>query len=293
MWQNSKPYWLVLPTVSVIVILFFGGLVEGLAHSLGYFPAAGQLDFSTRAYHKLLSSKDFWLSLWLTLRISFLATLFSGILGMGISLFFLRNQQRKSRIGLWLQGLMNLPLVIPHFVGAYIIVLMFMQSGYLARILYGFGLIQQFEAFPVLTNDPRGWGIILAYTWKEAPFIALMIYPVLKNIYSNWLEVAKVYGAKPWQFFIEVVVPLLLPAWTSSCFIVFDFTFSAFEVPYLLGITYPQMLPVLSYTLYTNGGWERMPEAMAINVVLTLITALLGIMAYKLSRRWGMPGGKS
>lgn len=275
------------------MILFFGGLLEGLAHSLGYFPAAGQLDFSARAYHKLLSSKDFWLSLWLTLRISLLATLFSGILGMGISLFFLRNQQRKSRISLWLQGLMNLPLVIPHFVGAYIIVLLFMQSGYLARILYGFGLIQQFEAFPVLTNDPRGWGIILAYTWKEAPFIALMIYPVLKNIYSNWLEVAKVYGAKPWQFFIEVVVPLLLPAWTSSCFIVFAFTFSAFEVPYLLGVTYPQMLPVLSYTLYTNGGWERMPEAMAINVVLTLITGVLGIMAYKLSRRWGMPGGRS
>ncbi|TGE34584.1 sugar ABC transporter permease [Desulfosporosinus sp. Sb-LF] len=293
MWQESKPYWLVLPAVIVIMILFFGGLIEGVAQSVGYFPAAGQFNFSTNAYHKLLISKDFWLALWLTLRISFLSTLLAGILGLGISLFFLRNERRKSRLRLWLQGLCNLPLVIPHFVGAYIMMLLLMQSGYVSRLCYYLGLIQQPEVFPVLTNDPTGWGVILTYTWKEAPFIALMVYPVLRKVYSDWQEVAKVFGAKPWQFFIEVSMPMLFPAWSSSCFIVFSFTFSAFEVPYLMGITYPKMLPVLSYSLYTNGGWNRMPEAMAINVLLTIITAFLGILAYKLNRRWGTPGRRS
>lgn len=285
MWQNSKPYWLILPAVMVIMVLFFGGLIVGLVQSFGYFPAVGQFSFSISAYYKLLTSIDFWLALWLTIRISFVSTLLAGILGIGISAFFIKNQHRKSRLSRSLQGLFNLPLLIPHFVGAYIMMLLFMQSGWVSRLCYALGIIQHPKAFPVLTNDPTGWGIILTYAWKEAPFIALIIYPVLRKVYAEWQEVAKVFGATSWRFFIEVTLPLLVPSWLSSCFIVFAFTFSAFEVPYLMGITFPQMLSVLSYNIYTNGGWNRMPEAMAINVILIIIIVILGIIAYKLSRK--------
>ena len=49
MLRRSKPYLLVLPAVTVIVVLFFGGVLEGLAQSLGYFPALGQTTLSLSA----------------------------------------------------------------------------------------------------------------------------------------------------------------------------------------------------------------------------------------------------
>lgn len=287
MWGKSKPYWLVLPAVSIIVILFFGGLLEGLAQSLGYFPTAGQFGVSLEAYSRLIHSADFWSSLGVTLRIAVVSTLLSGIVGLGAAVGLAslshRFSTRSSRI---LQRVFNFPLLVPHFVGAYLMVLLWMQSGWISRMLYKFGFIQQIHDFPVLINDPWGWGIILTYVWKEAPFIALMVSPALMRIHSEWLEVAQVFGANSWQFFRDILAPLLFSSWFSACLMVFAFTFSAFEVPYLLGVTYPKMLPVLAYTTYSSGGWSNLPEAMAINVLMAIATALLGGVAYWVARRW-------
>jgi putative spermidine/putrescine transport system permease protein len=293
MWRRSKPYLFVLPALGAIGILFYGGLFQGLVQSLGFFPAAGQTNFSIYAYRKLLSSPDFWTSLLLTLRISFLSTLAASILGLfvAVCLFMLGKTGDLKRTRFW-QRFFQLPLVVPHLVGAYLMVLLLMQSGWLSRLLFAVGWIDEIGDFPVLVNEPFGIGIILAYAWKEAPFIALMVYPVLLRIHGAWLEVAQVFGADRWNFFREILLPIVMPAWLSSAFIVFAFTFSSFEVPFLLGVTYPKMLPVLSYDFYTSGGLSLRPEALAVNVILALITALLGIAAYLMSRRWSIGEGK-
>lgn len=288
MWRNVKPYVYVLPTAGVLLLLFVGGLVEGLIQSLGFFPAAGQYGFSLDFYQKLLSSPDFWDSLILTFRIAFLSSLLAGILGMfaSVSLFMLAKAGRSQ---FW-HRFFQLPMIVPHLAGAYLMVLLFTQSGWFSRILASLGWIDEISDFPVLVNEPFGWGIIFTYAWKEAPFIALMIYPVLLRIHGPWFEASRVFGAGQWAFFREILLPLLMPAWVSSTFIVFAFTFSAFEVPFLLGVTYPRMLPVLSYNLYTGGGLEARPEALAVNVILVVIVSLLGVTAYRLSKRWNMGG---
>ena len=43
------------------------------------------------------------------------------------------------------------------------------------------GLIESAEAFPLLINDRFGIGIMLAYVWKEIPFITLMLLSVLRS----------------------------------------------------------------------------------------------------------------
>jgi putative spermidine/putrescine transport system permease protein len=293
MWPRSKPYLLVAPAVAVIGILFFGGLFEGLVQSLGFFPATGQSSFSLNAYRELLGSADFWASLLLTLRISFLSTLAASILGLFVAVcLFMLGKIGKLKSNRFWQRFFQLPLVVPHLVGAYLMVVLFMQSGWISRILVTVGWMDEMEDFPVLINEPFGIGIILAYAWKEAPFIALMVYPVLLRIHGAWLEAAQVFGAGRWNFFREILLPLVMPAWFSSAFIVFAFTFSSFEVPFLLGVTYPKMLPVLSYDLYMSGGLYLRPEALAVNVILAMITAVLGISAYRMSRRWSTSEGR-
>ncbi|WP_113927971.1 ABC transporter permease subunit [Bacillus sp. P14.5] len=284
MWRKNKFLHFILPATVTMVILFYGGIFNGILQSAGYNPAAGQYEWSLQAYKALLSSEEFWKSLTLSLRVALLSSMFSAVLGMMAAICLV-----------WLSGTINtqllnrffqLPLTIPHLVGAYLMVLLFMQSGWLSGILYKADFIDDPSQFPILVNEPFGWGMILAYVWKEAPFISLMVYPVLKRINESWKEVASVYGANPFQSFRYIMLPLVLPAWISAAFIVFAFTFSAFEVPFLLGVTYPKMLSVLSYEHFSNGGLENRPEAMAINLILAFITALLGLISYRLSRKW-------
>jgi putative spermidine/putrescine transport system permease protein len=274
---------MVLPATAAIGLLFIGGLVEGLGESIGY-SGTGQPCCTFIAYREMLGSADFWKSLALTLRVSILSTIAAGFLGVwiAVSLFMLR---RTKTYQLW-QRWFQLPMMVPHLAGAYLMALLLMQSGWLSRIFFHLGWINEIHDFPVLINDRFGWGIVLAYAWKEAPFIALMLYPVLMRIHDSWLEVARVFGAGRFHFIKEILLPLFMPAWISSAFIVFAFTFSAFEVPFLLGVTYPKMLPVLSYDLYTSGGLARRPDALAVNIILVAITAVLGFAAYRISGRF-------
>ncbi|HSJ37005.1 MAG TPA: ABC transporter permease subunit [Planococcus sp. (in: firmicutes)] len=292
MWRKSKPYLLLLPATGTIVLLFFGGLFDGLLKSLGYFPAIGETGFSLAAYSSLFASAAFWESLTLTTRVAVLSSAISAIIGaaIAVSLFMLKGSANSGSPRLW-HRLFQLPLTIPHLVGGYIVVLLFMQSGFLSRIFASAGWIDEITDFPVLVNDPFGWGIILTYAWKEAPFVSLMIYPVLTRIHGSWRDVSRVFGAGSWSFIREIVLPVMLPAWTIATFIVFVFTFSAFEVPYLLGVTYPSMLPVYSYQLYTSGTFADRPEALAVNVILAALTIGLGLVAYYFSRRWNVLKG--
>lgn len=292
MWQKSKPYVMALPAAIVIIILFFGGIVEGFKQSLGIFPAAGQSTLSFSAYMKLLASPDFWLSFAITVKVSLISTILAALLGlvMAICLFMLSKTRSFEWIPLWRRWF-QLPFVVPHLAGAYLIVLLFTQSGWLSRIAYHVGWIEDINHFPILVNDQHGIGIILTYTWKEAPFILLCIYPVLHRIHDSWRDAARVFGASSAAFIKEIVLPLLLPAWFSASFIVFVFTFSAFEVPYLLGVTYPKMLPVLAFEAYAGDLSER-PAAMAIGILLVVITAFAGWLAYKFGKKWFIPAGR-
>lgn len=292
MWRKSKPYLLLLPAAGTIILLFFGGIFDGLLKSFGYFPAIGETQLTLAAYDRLLHSGSFWESMALTLRIAALSSLLSAVIGalIAVVLFFLNNSMEAASPKAW-HRLFQLPLTIPHLVAGYIIVLLFTQSGFVSRLLAAFGWIDDITDFPVLVNDPFGWGIILTYAWKEAPFVALMLYPVLSRIHGSWREVSRVFGAGNWQFVREVVVPVMMPAWAIATFIVFVFTFSAFEVPYLLGVTYPSVLPVYSYQLYTSGTLSDRPEALAVNMILAAITILFGLVAYYFSKRWNVLKG--
>lgn len=292
MLRKIKPYLLLFPAIITIVLLFFGGLFDGFLKSLGYFPAIGETEFSIKAYSSLLQSDAFWDSLIVTIRIAALSAAISAILGaiVAVALFMMRETSKSGALNLW-NRLFQLPLTIPHLVGGYVIVLLFMQSGFLSKILAAIGVLDQIPDFPVLVNDSFGWGIILTYAWKEAPFVALMVYPVLARIHKQWRDVSRVYGARNRDFIREIVVPAILPAWTVAAFIVFVFTFSAFEVPFLLGVTYPSMLPVYSYQLYSSGTLADRPEALAVNLVLALLTVLLGLIAYYFSKRWNVLKG--
>lgn len=284
MYQKIKPYILIAPAILIITILFFGGLILGFIQSLGLCNISGNSQFTVNAYKELLSSTDFFKSLQLTFKVATIATITSGIVSMVlINILFVIEENRLSKL---FRRIFQIPILVPHITAAYLIGLLLMKSGLISSISYGLGITKTMEAFPSIINDINSFGIIITYIWKETPFIILMLIPVVQRVEDSWLEIARIFGGTRIDFFKEVVLPLLMPTWISSMLIVFAFTFSDFEVPYLLGVTYPKFISVFAYDIYFNGELSARPLALAANFILVTITAVLGICAYKTIKKW-------
>lgn len=273
---------LLAPAIVVILLLFMGGLVSGLLRSLGYFPLIGLNDFNVDAYTNILGDNGFIRSFILTFHIAFTSTFIASILAVA-SAMLLRPAFRGKR---FVQFIFSLNLTIPHLVGAVGILYLFSGSGLVSRLATGAGLIETPAGFPPMVNDPWAIGIILQYVWKEIPFIGVIVLAILLSVGEDYESVARSLGANRWQAFRHVTLPLIMPGVVSASVIVFAFTFGAFEIPWLLGATFPKALPVLAFESYTDVDLAARPQAMAMAMVIALMSSIMIFAYMKLSRRY-------
>jgi len=259
------------PVLLVIVPLFLGGLLLAAAGSLGFFPATGEAAFTLRHYVSLAFDKEFGYSLLMSFLLATVSTLLSAAAGLWLSIA-LRDVALRSRI---LQVFLQTPIAIPHLAMAVALIHFISPSGLIARVAFASRLIDGPAGFPVLVNDRFGLGIVLAYVLKESPFVAVMTMALLARTGRDYEAVAQTLGASARQRLRYVTLPLLAPATISASLIVFAFTFGAFDVPFILGRQYPAMLGVVAQRRYLSMDLADRPEAIAIAVLMTAITALL------------------
>ncbi|KPU27055.1 spermidine/putrescine ABC transporter permease [Caloranaerobacter sp. TR13] len=265
-----KPYILLLPALTILIGIFISGLILGLVQSFGYFPVIGLKNFTLRYYLEVLTDKDFLQSLKFSFYISLISSVIAVILGVILAYSILKSRHKKSIE----KFIYKLPIIVPHTIAALLVYNLFSQSGVIPRILYNVGIINSQNQFPSLVFDKVGIGIIIAYLWKEIPFIAMVVYTILSNINNRLVEVALNLGANNRQIFWHILLPLIMPSIFSSFIIIFAFSFGAFEVSYLLGPTSPKTLPVKAYIEYTNPDLTNRPYTMVINMILTFISVL-------------------
>ena len=279
--DRAKIILLLLPAMTIIVLLFFGGLLIGLMRSFNYMPVIGLTDPDLSAYISVFTDREFYLSFLLTFHIAFTSTVISSVLAIGAALLL-----RRSFVG---RGVVNflfqLNLTVPHLVGAIGILYLFSQSGSFARLAHEFGMIQGPSDFPALVFDPYAIGIILQYVWKEIPFSGVIVLANMQSLGEDFESVARSLGATKWQAFRYVLLPLIFPGVLSASVMVFAFTFGAYEIPAILGANFPAALPVLAYRKYTDVDLAARPEAMAMAIVIALLSAVMIYFYIRYSRR--------
>ncbi|MBK8027236.1 MAG: ABC transporter permease subunit [Chloroflexi bacterium] len=263
------------PSLAVIVLLFGGGFAFSLLQSLGWQPLIGKTTLSLDAYANLLYGPQhqevFWSGLVFSLWVSIASTVISAILAVLIALLIHRAASRSRAWSFLFQ--FNLP--VPHLVAAVGILFLLSQSGLVSRGATALGLTAAPADFPVLVRDSSGWGIIITYVWKEMPFIGVIVLGVLKSLDESFVQAARNLGANAWQRFRHIVLPLIAPSLFSSSLIVFAFTFGAYEIPALLGVRFPRALPVTALFLFNDADLNSRAEAMALSVLITLVTSLV------------------
>ncbi|MGH7291420.1 MAG: ABC transporter permease, partial [Myxococcota bacterium] len=78
-----------------------------------------------------------------------------------------------------------------------------------------------------------GWlyglpGLILVYTYFQIPLMVIVFLPALEGLREQWREAAVSLGASTWQYWRQVAVPLLTPAFLGSALLLFANAFAAY-----------------------------------------------------------------
>ena len=239
--------------------------------SLGYIPAFGLTNLTLRYYTEVFRNPDFVSSVLVSLKIALWSAIFACILGVALSLALIKTRKAQ---GATLYAI-RLPILVPHAVVAVFVVQILGQTGLAARLLYALGFIEDSGQFPQLLYTPSYFGTILAYLWKEIPFVAYFVLAFMSSISETLGEAAENLGASPVRSFFEVTLPLSLRVISKAFLIIFIFAFGGYELPLLLGSTLPKALSVQTYLAYMNPDLLQRPLAMAMNGTMLLLSAAI------------------
>ena len=282
--KKWAPYYLLLPFI-LLMSLFLMGLCTGIAQSFGVVPVFGLTKPTVRYYIEILTHKDLVASIVYSLKIAMVSSIFAVVLGSIICLFLVyRERDNKDEMSIT-ERILKLPVITPHVVTAVFVINLFSNNGQLARLFFHLGMIQNQNQFPTLIHDRQGIGIVLAYVWKEAPFIVFFVLSLMKNINGKLGEVARNLGASGIQTMWRVTLPLCKESILSAWMIIFVFAFGGYELPFLLGATWPRALPVLAYQEFTTPDLQHRPYAMAINGLILFLSIVCAVGYFYLMKK--------
>ena len=126
----------------------------------------------------------------------------------------------ETLLGLWFATIMNrefkgrglvraailVPWAIPTAVTAKLWFFMFAYEGIVNKAL---GLVGVQPLLWTGSEWPAKFAIIIADTWKTAPFMALLILAGLQLVPGDVYEAAQIDGANKWQVFTKITLPLI------------------------------------------------------------------------------------
>ncbi|HET6737502.1 MAG TPA: sugar ABC transporter permease [Kribbella sp.] len=149
----------------------------------------------------------------------------------------------------------------------------------------------------------EGWqsklSVVIADTWKTAPFIGLLVLAGLQTIPAEVYEAAKVDGANVMQTFRRITLPLVKPALlVAVLFRILD-TLRIFDLPFVLVGAHKNSVETLSMLAFDEAGNVRYGPAAAYATVLFVYVAVVAYMFVKIlgadvigEARAKKPGGK-
>lgn len=275
--KSIKSMIYTMPAVILIAGTILVGLLLAIVQSFGYFPEIGLRQW-TCAYYMDVFKEETLLRSFLY---SFKTALWSSVIGVAfgfIASYILVTYKSDLKI---FRRFLALPVAVPHIIVVTIIFNLFIKTGFISRTLTSIGWLTTYNEFPNLLFTSSGVGVIMVYFWKAFPYTLMVLYSVVKSVYRSYQPVSFNLGARGYQFFFHVVLPMAKPMIITTTLILFAFSFSAYEVPFLLGATVPKAVPVQAYIEYTSPILQNRPYAMAINVLMMVVAfALIGLYDY-------------
>ena len=138
------------------------------------------------------------------------------------------------------------------------------------------------------------WAVIFANIWRGVPFVAITLLAGLQTISPSYYEASAIDGATPWQQFRHVTLPLLTPIIAVVMTFSVLFTFTDFQLIYVITRGGPlnatHLMATLAFQRAINGGALGEGAAIAITMVPFLLACIM-FSFFGLQRRAWQQGG--
>ena len=213
--------------------------------------------------------------------------------GLGLWLALILNQHLPFKA--FLRAIVLLPFIVPTALSAIAFWWIYdSQFSIISWLLQKMGLIHQYIDF---LGDPWNarFSTIAANIWRGVPFVAITLLAGLQTISPSYYEAASLDGASAWQQFRYVTLPLLTPIIAVVMTFSVLFTFTDFQLIYVLTRGGPlnatHLMATLSFQRAIPGGSLGEGAAIATAMVPFLLAAIL-FSYFGLQRRAWQQGGK-
>ncbi|CAM5220870.1 sn-glycerol-3-phosphate transport system permease protein UgpA OS=Castellaniella defragrans OX=75697 GN=HNR28_002825 PE=3 SV=1 [Castellaniella defragrans] len=291
--DNSNMLGWVFMAPAAILLLFFLTYPLGLGVWLGFTDTTIGSDgqwIGLGNYAYLVKDPISQLALFNTILYTVVACAFKFALGLWLAILL----NHKLRMQSFFRSVIMLPWIVPTALSALAFWWMYdPQFSIISWVLVKMGLIDHYIDF---LGNP--WmarlSVVIANIWRGIPFFAITLLAGLQTISPTLYEAAAIDGVTPWQQFRYVTLPLLTPIIAVVATFSVLFTFTDFQLVYVLTrggpVNATQLMTTLSYQQAISGGALGEGSALAIMMVPFLLAAVL-FSYFGLQRRAWQRGG--
>jgi multiple sugar transport system permease protein len=242
-------------------------------------------------YEYLWSDSVFWLSVFNTVLYTVVASVLKFALGLWLALILNERLPFKA----FLRAIVLLPWVVPTVLSAIAFWWIYdAQFSILSWSLMKLGLIDtpiNFLGDPTLARA----SVIAANVWRGIPFVAITLLAGLQTIPPSLYEAAMLDGTNSWQRLRYVTLPMLTPIIAVVMTFSVLFTFTDFQLIYVLTrggpVNATHLMATLSFQRAIPGGHLGEGAAIAIAMIPFLLAAIL-FSYFGLQRRKWQQGGR-
>lgn len=146
----------------------------------------------------------------------------------------------------------------------------------ISKVFYGMGLID------------THLGVGLAHVAVCAPYSILILTTTFENLDDRIVDAAGVCGANPFQTFIKVILPMILPGILASIIFTFTTSYNEFTLTIMTYGPKTMTLPVKTYLAIGDGYWE---VASAISMILLIPSLVILFAIQRMLKPENLMGG--
>jgi multiple sugar transport system permease protein len=233
----------------------------------------------------------FRLAVWNTFLYTFIASVIKYALGLWLALLLNEHIPFKA----FMRAIVLLPFIVPTVLSAIAFWWIYdAQFSVISWLLVKMGVIDTYINFLGEPNLAR-MSVIIANIWRGVPFVAICLLAGLQTISPSLYEAAAIDGANGFQKFWHVTLPLLSPIIAVVMTFSVLFTFTDFQLIWVLTrggpINATHLMATLSFQRAIPGGALGEGAAIATAMIPFLLAAIL-FSYFGLQRRKWQQGTK-
>ena len=239
----------------------------------------------------LFQDDVYWLSVFNTIVYTVVASAAKFLLGLWLAMLLNEHMPFKA----FIRAIVLLPWIVPTVLSAIAFWWLYdSQFSIISWALIHLGLIKTNIDF---LGDPVNAriSVIIANVWRGIPFVAISLLAGLQTIAGSLYEAATLDGATGWQKFRFITLPMLTPIIAVVMTFSVLFTFTDFQLIYVLTrggpINATHLMATLAFQRAIPGGQLGQGAALASSMIPFLVASVM-FSYFGLQRRKWQQGGR-